>query len=127
MASNTENTIKNTRSTHGSKSVTGATNPYIRARKHRFYFIMGVFLFFVGIFGFQIVHAKVTLGNVNQQIATTNSKLKDVKESNSDLKNRVKQMNNTEYLQKLVRSKYLYSRNGETVYNLPSDRTEFNN
>jgi cell division protein DivIC len=44
-----------------------------------------------------------------------------IQNDNKALKVKVKQMNDEQYLEKLIRSKYLYTKKGETVYNLPND------
>lgn len=51
-------------------------------------------------------------------------KLDKVKKDNSSLKLRVKQLNDDEYLEKLIREKYYYSRDNETIYNLPDDKAK---
>ena len=42
-------------------------------------------------------------------------------DENAQLKDKVKQMNDENYLEKLIRAKYFYTKKGETVYNLPND------
>ncbi len=43
---------------------------------------------------------------------------------NASLKLRVKQLNDDEYLEKLIREKYYYSRDNEMIYNLPDDKAK---
>lgn len=59
---------------------------------------------------------------VKQQTTTAQKKLDKVKKDNASLKLRVKQLNDDEYLEKLIREKYYYSRDNETIYNLPDDK-----
>lgn len=61
---------------------------------------------------------------VKQQTTTAQKKLDKVKKDNSSLKLRVKQLNDDEYLEKLIREKYYYSRDNETIYNLPDDKAK---
>ena len=61
---------------------------------------------------------------VKQQTTTAQKKLDKVKKDNSSLKLRVKQLNDDEYLEKLIREKYYYSRDNETIYNLPEDKAK---
>lgn len=60
--------------------------------------------------------------NVTQQTKTAQTKLNEAKKDNADLKLRVKQLNDQDYLEKLIREKYYYSRDGETIYNLPEEK-----
>ena len=61
---------------------------------------------------------------VKQQTTTAQKKLDKVKKDNSSLKLRGKQLNDDEYLEKLIREKYYYSRDNETIYNLPDDKAK---
>jgi cell division protein DivIC len=118
-----ENTRKNAkvRIKMKARTATGAENPYARARKQRALFILGVFAMIAAIFLFQIVHAHISSNAVNDKLAVETVRYDKVKDENSDLKNKVKQMNDEDYLEKLVRAKYFYTKKGETVYNLPTD------
>ncbi|KRL87088.1 FtsB family cell division protein [Ligilactobacillus apodemi] len=58
---------------------------------------------------------------VKQQTQTAQKNLKKITKENSSLKIRVKQLNNQDYLEKLIREKYYYSKDGETIYNLPTE------
>lgn len=119
MASNAKSSLaKRERTGH---RTTGAVNPYVRARKQRFYAILGTFIVFASIFTFQIVHTKVTLAEVNQQAIAQKANLVKATDDRALLKDKVKQMNNKDYLQQVVRNKYLFTKKGETVYSLPAD------
>ena len=61
---------------------------------------------------------------VKQQTTTAQKKLDKVKKDNASLKLRVKQLNDDEYLEKLIREKYYYSRDNEMIYNLPDDKAK---
>lgn len=61
---------------------------------------------------------------VKQQTTTAQKKLDKVKKDNASLKLRVKQLNDDEYLEKLIREKYYYSRDNEIIYNLPDDKAK---
>ncbi|MDE6376526.1 MAG: septum formation initiator family protein [Ligilactobacillus sp.] len=86
---------------------------------------------------FAVIAAVVTIGclvqvgrnlwqahTVKQQTTTAQKKLDKIKKDNSSLKLRVKQLNDAEYLEKLIREKYYYSRDNETIYNLPDDKAK---
>lgn len=61
---------------------------------------------------------------VKQQTVTAQKNLNTVKKENEKLKIRVKQLNDNDYLEKLIRERYYYSRDNETVYNLPEDKAK---
>ena len=86
---------------------------------------------------FAVIAAVVTIGclvqvgrnlwqahTVKQQTTTAQKKLDKIKKDNSSLKLRVKQLNDAEYLEKLIREKYYYSRDNEIIYNLPDDKAK---
>lgn len=112
---------------NGSQRNLTKTNEKIRkirtTRLHRFYIIMGIFIVFVGIFGFQIIHTHYQRAAVDQQIQTSKSHYSAAKAENKTLGLQVKQLNDSNYLQKLLREKYYYSKSGEIIYRLPSDHS----
>lgn len=90
-----------------------------RIRKIRFKIIILIFCIVVIFFGYQILNTKILTANLNRQINTSQKKLDDVKIQQSDLKEKVKQLNDKNYLEKIIREKYYYSKDGETIYSLP--------
>ncbi|MDV7720171.1 septum formation initiator family protein [Pediococcus ethanolidurans] len=112
---------------NGSQRTLTKTTEKIRkirtTRLHRFYIIMGIFIVFAGIFGFQIVHTHYQRAAVNQQIQTSKAQYTTAKTQNKSLGLQVKQLNNADYLQKLLREKYYYSKSGEIIYSLPADHS----
>ena len=56
-----------------------------------------------------------------QQAKSKNAALKA---KNADLKEQIKQLNDEDYLRKLIREKYSYSKDNEIIYNLPTDVTK---
>lgn len=92
----------------------------IKIRKKRFYAIISVFVVFVLFFGVQIIQSRASLRSTNVQVTKREAKLKAVKSTNKSLKHQVKLLNNDDYLQKVIRQKYYYSKQGETIYNLPT-------
>ena len=83
--------------------------------------ILAIFAVFALILGIQLVRTKASLHHVDQQVATSQRKLAKTKQTNARLKLEVKQLNDKDYLGQLIRSKYYYSKSGETVYSLPGD------
>jgi len=77
-----------------------------------------VFLFL----GIQIMHAKNAMSQTNVQITRQQQKLTRVKQTHQQLNEHVKLLNNKDYLENLIRSKYYYAKSGETIYSLPNDK-----
>lgn len=93
-----------------------------KQRKKRAALIMGVFLVACLVLSTEIVHAKLSLGQTQTEIVGRQQKLKTTKATNQNLQEHVKLLNNKAYLENLIRSKYYYSKSGETIYSLPSDK-----
>jgi len=83
--------------------------------------ILVVFAVFAVILGVQLIRTHASLHTVNQQVATSEQQLKKTQAKSADLKLEIKQLNDKDYLGQLIRSKYYYSKNGETIYSLPGD------
>lgn len=70
------------------------------------------------ILGFQIIQNKRSLAKINASIRTSKTQLARQREIGKDLQQEKKQLHNPDYLQQVIRSKYNYTKKGETVYNL---------
>ena len=99
----------------------GQAQRVAQVRRRRFILIVAVFGALILFFGFQLINTRSNLHQVNRQVATSQVKLKKVQQKNNQLESQIKQLNNKDYLQKLLRSKYDYPKSGETVYSLPND------
>ena len=99
----------------------GQAQHVAQVRRRRFILIVAVFGALILFFGFQLINTRSNLHQVNRQVATSQVKLKKVQQKNNQLESQIKQLNNKDYLQKLLRSKYDYTKSGETVYSLPND------
>lgn len=99
----------------------GQARRVAQVRRRRFILIVAVFGALILFFGFQLINTRSNLHQVNRQVATSQVKLKKVQQKNNQLESQIKQLNNKDYLQKLLRSKYDYTKSGETVYSLPND------
>lgn len=99
----------------------GQAQRVAQVRRRRFILIVAVFGALILLFGFQLINTRSNLHQVNRQVATSQVKLKKVQQKNNQLESQIKQLNNKDYLQKLLRSKYDYTKSGETVYSLPND------
>ncbi|AJA81241.1 FtsB family cell division protein [Levilactobacillus brevis] len=92
-----------------------------RRRMRRALRIGLVFAVFALILGIQLIRTNASLHKVNQQVATSERQLTKTKAENTQLDLKVKQLNNQDYVAQLIRSKYYYSKSGETIYSLPGD------
>ena len=50
--------------------------------------------------------------------------LKNAQHTNSSLNFKIKQLNDEDYVQKLISKKYLYSKNNEIIFSLPEDNSQ---
>ena len=71
-----------------------------------------------------MVRTNASLHHVNQKVEASEQRLDKAKDTNAKLKLKVKQLNNKDYLGQLIRSKYYYSKSGETIYSLPGDHAK---
>ena len=88
-----------------------------KIHKRRFLAMIGIIGVFVLVFGVQIWKNQRQLGRVNAQIQQTQTQLTKQKSKQKQLNSHIKEMNDPEYLQQLIRSKYNYAKKGETIYN----------
>lgn len=72
--------------------------------------------------GYRMVQYQI----VKQQIAEVNQTVVKVKQDNSNLKQQVTALHDPTYLQQLIREKYMYTKQGEQVYNLPATDPDAN-
>ncbi|WP_137597967.1 FtsB family cell division protein [Paucilactobacillus kaifaensis] len=126
MAQNRENKVSHIHSDYSKQILAqeaqnaSERQQLIQIRKKRFYAIISVFAVFVLFFGVKIIQSRASLRSTDAQVTKQEAKLKTVKSTNKDLKHEVKLLNNDDYLQKVIRQKYYYSKQGETIYNLPT-------
>ena len=64
----------------------------------------------------QIIGTKRELGRVNRNIAKANVTLSQKRQTNRKLKKQVKKLHDPDYLQEVIREKYNYAKDGETIY-----------
>ncbi|MHA8110670.1 FtsB family cell division protein [Lactobacillaceae bacterium Melli_B4] len=92
-----------------------------KPRARRICLFGGIFLVAFLYLLVNLLTAKYQDAQVQRQIQTSKQTLATAKLTNEKLKLNVKQLNNTEYVQQLIRDKYYYTKSGETVYSLPND------
>ncbi|MCC7617095.1 septum formation initiator family protein [Liquorilactobacillus nagelii] len=73
------------------------------------------------LLGSQVFRTQHLTSNLVQQKKVATSKLDQVSQQHHELKQQTRQLKDDDYLQKLIREKYYYSKNGETIYNLPNN------
>ncbi|HJE86014.1 septum formation initiator family protein [Levilactobacillus brevis] len=83
--------------------------------------ILAVFAVFAVVLGIQLVRTNASLHHVQGEVTTSKQKLASTKTTDHKLQLQIKQLNNKDYLGRLIRSKYYYSKSGETIYSLPGD------
>ncbi|MCH5465561.1 FtsB family cell division protein [Levilactobacillus tujiorum] len=83
--------------------------------------ILAVFAVFALVLSIQLVRTNASLHHVQQEVTTSKQKLTATKATNRKLQLQIKQLNDKDYLGRLIRSKYYYSKSGETIYSLPGD------
>ncbi|WP_047998868.1 FtsB family cell division protein [Lactiplantibacillus herbarum] len=124
MTNGSRNKVKQLDNDYTRQAVTnkvGQHQRFTQVRRRRFVLIIAVFGALILFFGFQLINTRSNLKQVNGQVATSQVKLQKTQQKNDQLETQIKQLNNKDYLQKLLRSKYDYTKSGETVYSLPND------
>ncbi|KRN07262.1 hypothetical protein FD15_GL000088 [Liquorilactobacillus sucicola DSM 21376 = JCM 15457] len=76
------------------------------------------------ILGYQIINARLMAHSLNSQTQTAKEKLNNVITEQKNLKKKVKRLNEQDYLEKMIREKYYYSKEGETIYSFPNDKSD---
>lgn len=87
-----------------------------RVHVRRAKIILGVFAVLFLILACQIIGTKRELGRVNRNIAKANVTLSQKRQTNRKLKKQVKKLHDLDYLQEVIREKYNYAKDGETIY-----------
>ncbi len=80
--------------------------------------IMAVILAACAILTFQLVMTKNNTRKVAEEVSQNQATLTKIKATNQTLKNKRDDMKDTDYVAKLIRYKYKYTKSGEKVYNV---------
>ena len=80
--------------------------------------IMGL-LFTYGVI--RVAQAYLQIKEIKQETVVAKRELKRTQAKNDRLNREVEQLKDTDYVQKIIRSQYFYSKDGETIYILPDD------
>lgn len=73
----------------------------------------------LGFGGLSLVRTQMALGETNHAVQKAKGSLTKLKANKSALKVQVDQLHNDDYTAKLIGEKYLYSKQGEIIFNLP--------
>lgn len=98
-----------------------AKKHYQRAHANREKKILFFGAVFATIFAIQLLISQVKLHTANVTLTASQDRLTVVQKTNSDLKSSRKRLDDPTYLQQILRDKYGYTKQGEIIYNLPSD------
>ena len=87
-----------------------------RVRRNR---IIAVFTLLIAFLDIQLGVKMTHTHQINQQASITHTKASNLHKDNTTLKGKVADLNDPDYLAKMVRYKYYYSKPGESIYNVP--------
>lgn len=93
-----------------------------RVRRNRIVAVFGIAFLILGI---QIAIMLTQTHRINSEVQASKSQLTKLNRENDRLDNQKNDLKDPDYLAKFARSKFLYSKPGEKVYNLP-ERTDDN-
>lgn len=95
-------------------------------RRYRFKMLIlcGVVLVITLTLGFNIIQNNIRASILNKKTDQAKIELKEAKQKNKDLKLKVEQLKDSDYVAKIIRQKYYFSKDGETIYSLPSDKSK---
>lgn len=94
-----------------------------REREHRYRLFsracIAVMIMSVACAALMIGRDMIDRNRLEVQRDAARAKMNHAKKTNSGLDLKVRQLSDEEYVQKLIRKKYLYSRNNEIIFTLP--------
>ena len=67
----------------------------------------------------------VQTGRINSQIQTNKAELNQVNKTNKKLKSQVADLKDPDYVAKVIRYKFYYSKSGESIYTLPEKEEDY--
>ena len=97
-----------------------ATKPKMsRVHKRRLQWLTGLLVLILCVGGWQLYRVHSQVATSQAAVAKAQGELRQVKAQKADLKVQVDQLRNPDYLAKLVRQKYMVSKPGEVIFELP--------
>lgn len=92
-----------------------------RIRRNR---IIAVFLVLFALLGIQLTVTRVQTQRINEQVQTQKKSLSQIDKQKRALTAKRDDLKDPDYVAKLVRFKFLYSKQNETIYNLPEGKDD---
>ncbi|MCI1290430.1 MAG: septum formation initiator family protein [Lactobacillus sp.] len=87
-----------------------------RVRRNRIIAVFAIVFIFLGIqLGVKLMQTR----QINQQVASQQHAVTKIKHQNKQLREKVSDLKDPNYLGKMIRYKYYYSKSGETIYTIP--------
>lgn len=86
--------------------------------------IAGAFVILFVFLGMQIMHTHMQTKQINDQVQTSKQTLSELNEQKRSLSIKRNNLKDSDYVAKLVRFKFLYSKPNETIYNLPEEKNK---
>lgn len=87
-----------------------------RVRRNRIIAVFAIIFIFLGIqLGVKMMRTK----QINQQVASQRQAVTAIKRQNKQLRDKVSDLRDPNYVAKMIRYKYYYSKPGETIYTIP--------
>lgn len=99
------------------------TDYVTKVHQRRLIFIGALFAIVILVMGSQILLSQRAYSQTNQEVVVKQKKLKQQKATEKNLNVQLNQLQDKNYLEKYVRDKYMYTKPGEQVYNLPVNDT----
>ncbi|WP_125579507.1 FtsB family cell division protein [Lacticaseibacillus suibinensis] len=96
----------------------------LRVHKRRLGLMLAALLLVCGFGSYQLVSTHNAIETRSQTLSTAKATLKQKKTETANLKVKIDQLNNEDYLAKLIRERYLMSKKGEVVFSLPTTQTD---
>ena len=90
-----------------------------RVHRRRLVILLATFALVVAVGVGAFIHTQRAIAHSRTTVASAQHTLKKTKATKAALKIQINQLNDEDYLMKLVREKYLVSKKGETVFALP--------
>lgn len=123
LARNTNNIefLKNTFSKNKMRQIKSQEEYARQIHRRRFVEILIVALLLLGYFGYSIISIHSETTAIKQKIEQKNKVLAKKKETNKKLQEQINQLKDRDYLDKIVRYRYSYSKDGEKIYDIPDE------
>lgn len=87
-----------------------------RVRRNRIIAIFAIVFIFLGV---QLCVKIMRTKQINQQVASQRQTVTKIKHQNKKLQEKVSDLKDPNYVAKMIRYKYYYSKPGETIYTIP--------